>query len=74
VPVKDIQSLTGYIRGGVSPLGMKKKLPFYLEASVAGMELVSISGGRRGLQIFLRGEDLASASEAQLVEITMSVE
>lgn len=69
VPVKEIQSLTGYIRGGVSPLGMKKKYPFYLDASITGMELVSISGGRRGLQIFLRGDDLAVAAEGQLVDI-----
>ncbi|MGG1553840.1 Cys-tRNA(Pro) deacylase [Paenibacillus ferrarius] len=69
VPVKDIQSLTGYIRGGVSPLGMKKKYPLYLHESVTGMELVSISGGRRGLQIFLRGEDLAAAAEGKLVHI-----
>ncbi|MDR6883994.1 Cys-tRNA(Pro) deacylase [Bacillus sp. 3255] len=69
VPVKEIQALTGYIRGGVSPLGMKKKYPFYLHASISGMELVSISGGRRGLQIFLRGDDLAAASEGQLVDI-----
>ncbi|MGG1516726.1 Cys-tRNA(Pro) deacylase [Paenibacillus oryzisoli] len=71
VPVKDIQSLTGYIRGGVSPLGMKKKYPFFLHESVTGMELVSISGGRRGLQIFLRGEELAKASEGKLVDIVM---
>ncbi|BFT70239.1 Cys-tRNA(Pro) deacylase [Paenibacillus sp. P36] len=69
VPVKDIQSLTGYIRGGVSPLGMKKKYPFYLHSTVESMELVSISGGRRGLQIFLRGEDLVTASEGRLVDI-----
>lgn len=69
VPVKDIQSLTGYIRGGVSPLGMKKKYPFYIHASVESMELVSISGGRRGLQIFLQGRDLVAASEGRLVDI-----
>ncbi|MBP1963735.1 Cys-tRNA(Pro) deacylase [Paenibacillus aceris] len=69
VPVKDIQSLTGYIRGGVSPLGMKKKYPFYLHSSVKSMELVSISGGRRGLQIFLHGEELATATEGYLVDI-----
>jgi Cys-tRNA(Pro)/Cys-tRNA(Cys) deacylase len=69
VPVKEIQSLTGYIRGGVSPLGMKKKYPFYLHSSVKSMELVSISGGRRGLQIFLHGDDLAAASEGHLVDI-----
>lgn len=70
VPVKDIQNLTGYIRGGVSPIGMKKKYPFFLDHSVAMMELVSISGGRRGLQIFITGADLISASEANLVDIT----
>jgi len=69
VPVKEIQTLTGYIRGGVSPLGMKKKYPFYLHSSIQGMDLVSISGGRRGLQIFLRGNDLAAASEGQLAAI-----
>ncbi|MEC0232377.1 Cys-tRNA(Pro) deacylase [Paenibacillus alba] len=72
VSVKEIQSLTGYIRGGVSPLGMKKKHPFYLHSSVKSMELVSISGGRRGLQIFLRGADLAAASEGHLVDIAHS--
>ncbi|UKS28640.1 Cys-tRNA(Pro) deacylase [Paenibacillus sp. HWE-109] len=69
VSVKEIQALTGYIRGGVSPLGMKKKYPFYIQSSVRSMELVSISGGRRGLQIFLRGDDVAAASEGQLVDI-----
>lgn len=70
VPVKDIQNLTGYIRGGVSPLGMKKKYPFFLDSSVTNMELVSISAGRRGLQIFISGADLVKASEANLVDIT----
>ncbi|KRE99872.1 cysteinyl-tRNA(Pro) deacylase [Paenibacillus sp. Soil766] len=70
VPVKDIQNLTGYIRGGVSPLGMKRKYPFFLDSSVTMMELVSISAGRRGLQIFISGADLVKASEANLVDIT----
>ncbi|OZB98887.1 Cys-tRNA(Pro) deacylase [Paenibacillus sp. XY044] len=72
VPVKEIQSLTGYIRGGVSPLGMKKKYPLYLNASVSSMELVSISGGKRGLQIFLSGQDLAAAAEGHLADIVYS--
>lgn len=69
VPVKEILALTGYIRGGVSPLGMKKNYPFYLHASVQGMDLVSISGGRRGLQIFLQGDDLATASAGRLADL-----
>ncbi|UJF34087.1 Cys-tRNA(Pro) deacylase [Paenibacillus hexagrammi] len=70
VAVKELQALTGYIRGGVSPLGMKKKYPLYLDSSVAGRELVSISGGKRGLQIFLKGDDLAAATEAILADLT----
>ncbi|NIK70574.1 MULTISPECIES: Cys-tRNA(Pro) deacylase [unclassified Paenibacillus] len=69
VAVKEIQALTGYIRGGVSPLGMKKNYPFYLHEAVMAMELVSISAGKRGLQIFLNGADLAAASEGKLVNI-----
>ncbi|ACT04136.1 Cys-tRNA(Pro) deacylase [Paenibacillus sp. JDR-2] len=69
VAVKEIQALTGYIRGGVSPLGMKKSYPFYLHETVTGMELISISAGKRGLQIFLSGADLAIASEGKLVDI-----
>lgn len=70
VPVKEIQTLTGYIRGGVSPLGMKKKYPFYLDITITGVNPVSISAGKRGLQIFLKGKDLVTASEALLVDIT----
>ncbi|MVP01078.1 Cys-tRNA(Pro) deacylase [Paenibacillus lutrae] len=70
VPVKEIQALTGYIRGGVSPLGAKKKYPLYLDKQVLQVDPVSISAGRRGLQIFVKGTDLAAASEAILSDIT----
>ncbi|KEO81828.1 Cys-tRNA(Pro) deacylase [Tumebacillus flagellatus] len=70
VPVKEIQALTGYIRGGVSPLGVKKRYPFYLEASAEHLDTISISAGKRGLQIFLSGPDLIRATEAKLVEIS----
>ena len=70
VPVKEIQGLTGYIRGGVSPLGVKKRYPFYLEAASQQLDTMSISAGKRGLQIFLKGEDLARATDAKLVSIT----
>ncbi|MCZ8518850.1 MULTISPECIES: Cys-tRNA(Pro) deacylase [Paenibacillus] len=69
VAVKDIQGLTGYIRGGVSPLGIKKAYPLYLDQSALGLNPVSISGGRRGLQIFLGGEALAQASRAVVCEL-----
>ncbi|NOU98068.1 Cys-tRNA(Pro) deacylase [Paenibacillus sp. LMG 31456] len=71
VPVKEIQALTGYIRGGVSPLGVKKKYPLYMDLSVSEVNPVSISSGRRGLQIFLDGKALAAVSEAVLTDLTL---
>ncbi|MFE5321230.1 Cys-tRNA(Pro) deacylase [Paenibacillus sp. NPDC056579] len=71
VPVKDIVTLTGYIRGGVSPLGCKKKYPLYIERAVLPIDTVSISAGKRGLQIFLKGKDLVSACEGIVSDITM---
>ncbi|MFS0840300.1 Cys-tRNA(Pro) deacylase [Paenibacillus sp. 1P03SA] len=70
VPVKELQALTGYIRGGVSPLGAKKNYPLYLERAALDTEPVSISAGRRGLQIFLSGRDLAAAADAIPADIT----
>ena len=64
VPVKDLQALTGYIRGGVSPIGVKKKYPLYIDQSVQSLNPVSISAGKRGIQIFLNGMDLIRACEA----------
>lgn len=70
VPVKEIQALTGYIRGGVSPLGVKKRYPLYIDESVNKLDPVCISAGRRGLQIFLKGADLVRVTEAKLAEIS----
>ncbi|EPZ47967.1 Cys-tRNA(Pro) deacylase [Alicyclobacillus acidoterrestris] len=70
VHVKDLQTLTGYIRGGVSPLGVKKKYPLYIDETVHALDPVSISAGRRGLQIFLKGADLVLACEATLGAIS----
>lgn len=64
VPVKEIQGLTGYIRGGVSPLGTKKRYPLYLDESARGLDPISISAGRRGLQILLAGAELHRAAGA----------
>jgi len=69
VPVKEIQGLTGYIRGGVSPLGSKKAHPVYLDASAEGLAQVSVSAGQRGIQMVLSGADLARATKARLVAL-----
>lgn len=74
VAVKEIQSLTGYIRGGVSPLGSKKRYPLFLDQSALKHEKISVSAGQRGLQMILAPEDLRRATEATLVSITKSNE
>ena len=69
VPVKEIQSLTGYVRGGVSPIGSKKKFPVFVDQSVVRSERVSVSAGARGLQMILAPESLLRASQALVAEI-----
>jgi len=53
VPLKEVQPLTGYIRGGVSPIGTKKHFPFYLDERAIKFPFISISAGIRGCQIFI---------------------
>jgi Cys-tRNA(Pro)/Cys-tRNA(Cys) deacylase len=69
VPVKEIQSLTGYIRGGVSPLGSKKKYPLYLDQSALNHERISVSAGQRGLQMILSPQDLQRAANGILADL-----
>ena len=69
VHVKEIQALTGYIRGGCSPLGMKKNFPFYLDETAEIIDVISVSAGQRGLQMLLSGEDLIRATGAHLAGI-----
>jgi len=53
LPLKDVQPVTGYIRGGVSPIGTKKRFPVYLDASAEAFGEISLSAGVRGTQILL---------------------
>ncbi|MBT3601692.1 MAG: Cys-tRNA(Pro) deacylase [Candidatus Latescibacteria bacterium] len=70
VALKEVQSLTGYIRGGVSPLGTKKPLPVYLDQSAQQWPIISISAGQRGTQIIIAPNDLIHATQAILCDIT----
>ncbi len=69
VAVKELLGLTGYIRGGCSPLGAKKKYPVWIDETVILSEQVSISAGQRGLQLILAPDDLQRATEATLADI-----
>ncbi|MBO5798015.1 MAG: Cys-tRNA(Pro) deacylase [Clostridia bacterium] len=70
VAVKEINALTGYVRGGVSPLGMKKAFPTVIDQSATAFSTLIISGGRLGAQIFLAPEDLCRAVGGRFAAIT----
>ena len=69
VPVKEIQQLTGYVRGGVSPIGTKKRYSVYLDESAMKFLLISISAGIRGGQLFIQPGDLLKAVDGTLCRI-----
>ncbi len=62
VPLAQVLPLTGYVRGGVSPLGMKKRYPFFLAAAAMDHSTILVSGGRIGLQIEIAPNDLLGAT------------
>ena len=64
IHVKDLLNVTGYIRGGCSPIGMKKKYRTFIDEMIELVDSVSVSGGQRGLQITLKPTDLVSFTEA----------
>ena len=71
VAVKDLLTLTGYIRGGCSPVGMKKKYPTYMDESCILWDEIAVSAGARGHQMVVPPEDLAKLINAELADITL---
>lgn len=71
VKPEELLSLTGYIRGGCSPLGMKKQYPTFIDISAQNQESIYISAGTRGQQIQLAPQDLAKATDATLVDLAL---
>ena len=69
IPMKDLLPLTGYIRGGCSPVGMKKKFPTYIEEMAQLCEQVAVSAGQRGIQIILKPEDLCRYVEGTFASL-----
>ncbi|VBB08674.1 prolyl-trna editing protein ybak/ebsc [Lucifera butyrica] len=69
VSLKEVQPLTGYIRGGVSPLGAKKRYPVFLDESASHWPFISISAGMRGHQILVASGELARAVEAKICKV-----
>lgn len=70
IPMKELLPVTGYIRGGCSPIGMKKAFPTYIHASASEHPFIYISAGVRGLQLKLAPADLAAYVRAAFAEIS----
>jgi Cys-tRNA(Pro)/Cys-tRNA(Cys) deacylase len=73
VPLKDVQPLTGYIRGGVTVFGAKKSYPVFVDETIILFERISISAGARGTQLILSPDDYLRAAEAQTADLTKSI-
>ena len=69
IHVKDINAVTGYIRGGCTPIGMKKQYPTVIDTSAKAFDEIIISGGRIGAQIFIDPKDLQKVTGAVFEEI-----
>lgn len=72
VPVKELQDLTGYIRGGVTALAARKNYPVYVDEGINRFDAISISAGVRGLQILLAPADYARVTHAVIVALAKS--
>lgn len=69
LPLKDLLPTTGYIRGGCSPIGMKKLLPTWIDESAKELDFIIVSGGRIGLQVKMSLQDLLRLTNGQIAEI-----
>jgi Cys-tRNA(Pro)/Cys-tRNA(Cys) deacylase len=69
LPVKDIQKWTGYIRGGCSPIGMKKEYKTFIDESSKSLESIIVSGGKIGVQMVLDPVQLTDVTKADIVQI-----
>ena len=69
LPLKELLPLTGYVRGGCSPIGMKKPFPTYIDETAQLFDEIAVSAGRRGVQIILAPDDLRRAAGAAFADL-----
>lgn len=69
--VKDLLGVTGYIRGGCSPVGMKKKFPTFFDSSAASLDKLTVSAGMKGAQLLVEGRAILDYTEATLCDIAV---
>lgn len=70
VPVKDLLQLTGYMRGSVSPIGMKKKFPAYIDKTAMEFEEISVSAGKKGSSLLLSPAELCRFVNGEFAELS----
>ncbi|WP_313070030.1 Cys-tRNA(Pro) deacylase [Lacrimispora sp.] len=70
IPMKDLQPITGYIRGGCSPIGMKRPFPTFIEESAQEYPLIAVSGGVRGQQILISPQSLVAFIQGKFALLT----
>ena len=66
IPMKDLLSITGYVKGGCSPVGMKKLFQTFFHEDILNLQTITVSGGKVGIQIELSPNDLISITKAHL--------
>ena len=69
-PLREVQPLTGYVRGGVSPIGARKNYPVYFDATILTWPEIAVSAGARGRQLVLAPADLLRAADGRTAAIT----
>lgn len=74
IAMKELQPLTGYIRGGCSPIGLKKPFPIFLHQTALNFAYIFISAGQRGLQFKISPKDLIAFTKATVADLTQSCE
>jgi Cys-tRNA(Pro)/Cys-tRNA(Cys) deacylase len=71
IPMKELYPLTGYVRGGCSPIGMKKKFPTFIDETARLFDIIGVSAGERGVQVALDPAALADFLSAEFADITV---
>ena len=69
IPMKDLQGITGYIRGGCSPIGMKKQFPTFIDETARSYEEIVVSGGLRGQQIVISPQALVDFIKGEFASL-----
>ncbi|MFA6505697.1 MAG: Cys-tRNA(Pro) deacylase [Treponemataceae bacterium] len=69
LPLKELEPLTGYVRGGCSPIGMKKKIPTFIDETALVFDRISISAGKRGMQVLAAPGEIAKLAEAEFRDL-----